>query len=201
VPSSPRPGPHPGPPADFAARPLPLVTVGGKLYRVHRRQHNPLFFGKTGDNRFDDALQKYGVLYASMTEEGAFIETFGEPLEVGFVTEAQLGARKLSQIEIVKPLKLVDLDGRELRRMGADARLFSGQHDVAQLWSRAAYDHPAAPDGLRYPARHDPSQQAVALFERARPRLRARVAAEALGAKSNAARLARLLERYGLGLA
>ena len=200
MPPSARPGPHPGPPADFATRVLPLVAVAGPLYRVHRRQHHPLHFGRSGDNRFDDVQRRYGVLYAATTPEGAFIETFAEPLQAGFVTLALLDARKLSTLSLSEPLRLVDLDGRELRRLGADARLLSGPHEVAQRWSRAAHEHPQVPDGLRYPARHDPTRYAVALFERARSRLSAQVAGEVLGAAANRALLAGLLERYGLGL-
>jgi hypothetical protein len=54
--------------------------------------------------------------------------------------------------------------------------------------------------GIRYPARHDPDEIAVALFDRARRFVRAHVANDTLGATSQRARLARLLDRYGLGL-
>ncbi len=140
------------------------------------------------------------MLYAGTTEACAFIETFGEPLDFPFVTRAQIDARKLSEIELLKPLRLVDLCGSNLRRVGADARLFAAHHSVAQRWSRALHDHLALPDGIRYPARHDPDEFAVALFDRARRSGRAHVATETLGATSQRARLARLLDRYGLGL-
>jgi hypothetical protein len=140
------------------------------------------------------------VLYAGATEACAFIETFGEPLDIPFVTRAQIDASKLSEIEIVKPLRLVNLAGADLRRVGADARLFAAHHSVAQRWSRALNEHPALPDGIRYPARHNPEEFAVAQFDRARRSVRALVASETLGATSQRARLARLLDRYGLGL-
>jgi len=197
---SPRPGVHPGPPDDLARRDLPLVSVSGHLFRVHRTHHAPLFFGKTRDNRFDDPRGEYGVLYAGASAACAFIEAFAEPLDIPFVTRAQLDASKLSEIEIVKPLHLVNLAGADLRRVGADARLFAAHHSVAQRWSRALYDHPALPDGVRYPARHDPDELAVALFDRARRSVRAHVAREALGARSQRALLAQLLDKYRLGL-
>jgi len=200
VPRSPAPGPHPAPPVDLARRELPLVPASGRLYRVHRTRHTPLFFGKTGGNRFDDPRREFGVLYAGCSGACAFVETFAEPLDVPFVTWAELAGRKLSEIEIVRPLRLASLVGRDLRRLGADARLFAAEHDVAQAWSRALHDHPARPDGIRYPARHDPGEQAVALFDRARPFLRARVARAALGAPRNRALLGALLDRYGLGV-
>lgn len=69
---------------------MPLVRVAGPLHRVHRVSRAPLFFGTTGDNRFDDPRRAFGVLYAGESEACAFIETFAEPLDVPFVTLAQL---------------------------------------------------------------------------------------------------------------
>lgn len=177
-----------------------MLELHRALYRIHRADHDPIFFGRTGDNRFDDPHRAYGVLYAGESDACAFIEAFGEPLDLPFVTEADVSARKLSQVDLLSRVRVVDLTGAGLRRLGADARLFAADHAVAQLWSRALHDHPAQPDGIRYPARHDPKQVAVALFERARPRVRARISKDTLGHASNRALLARLLDRYGLGL-
>jgi hypothetical protein len=132
VPPRGRPGPHPPPPADLAKRQLPIERVAGPLFRVHRARHGALFFGTSGENRFDDPRKEYGVLYAGLSPACAFIETFGEPLDVPFVTEAQLAERKLTLIEARAPLRLVDLRGPKLRRLGADARLFAGDHDQAR---------------------------------------------------------------------
>ncbi len=200
VPRSPRPGPHPPPPDDLARRDLPLVQVAGPLHRVHRASRAPLFFGTTGDNRFDDSRRAFGVLYAGESEACAFIETFAEPLDVPFVTLAQLGARKLSVVAVTEPLRLVSLVGADLRRVGADARLFAADHAVAKVWSRALHEHPSRPDGLRYPARHDPGELAVAVFDRAKSKLRARVAKHTLADPRAQRLVARLLDRYGLGL-
>lgn len=200
VPRSPRPGLHPPPPDDLSRRDLPLVQISGPLHRVHRASRAPLLFGTTGDNRFDDPRRAFGVLYAGESEACAFIETFAEPLDIPFVTLPQLRARKLSVIEVIEPLRLVSLVGADLRRLGADARLFAADHAVAQAWSREVHDHRARPDGLRYPARHDPGELAVAIFDRAKPKLRARVAKHTLADPQTQKLVARLLDRYGLGL-
>ena len=50
---------------------------------------------------------------------------------------------------------------------GLDSRLSSGDYRIAQHWSEAIYQHPDNVDGIIYPSRHDPKQQAVALFDRA----------------------------------
>lgn len=200
MPRSPRPGPHPPPPDDLRDRVLPIAAVTGPLHRVHRPARAALFFGKTGENRFDDPAHAFGVLYAGESEACAFIETFAEPLDVPFVTIAHLEKRKLSVIQVTEPLRLVSLVGADLRRIGADARIFAADHAVAQAWARALHDHPAGPDGLRYPARHDPGELAVAVFDRAKAKLRAHVAKHTLGDPEAQKVVARLLDRYGLGL-
>ena len=167
---------------------------------MHRAAKAPLFFGSTGENRFDDPRQDFGVLYTGESPACAFIETFGDPLDIPFVTVAQLEARKLSLVELAAPLRVVSLDGADLRRLGADARLFAADHAVAQAWSRALHEHPARPDGLRYPARHDPGELALAVFDRAKRNLRARVAKHTLAGPENRTLVAELLDRYGLGL-
>jgi len=72
------PGPHPEPPPDFHRRTLPISTHGGSLFRTHLHNVAPLYFGRTGRNRFDDPKGRYGVLYAARDPFGAFIETFGQ---------------------------------------------------------------------------------------------------------------------------
>lgn len=72
---------------------------------------------------------------------------------------------------------------------------------IAALPARALHDHPARPDGLRYPARHDTGELAVALFDRARAKLQARVAKHTLADPGSRKLIARLLDKYGLGLA
>ena len=195
-----RPGPNPPPPSDLSSRRLPLERIGGPLFRVHASRHGVLHFGTSGDNRFDDPRRAYGVLYAGLSAACAFIETFSDPLDVPFVTGAQLAQRKLSRIEVLAPLLLVDLRGSHLRRLGADARLFAGDHAPAQLWSRAFFDHPARPDGLLYRARHDAGEYSAALFDRAKPSVRAQTARATLASPGNRPLLAGLLGKYGLGL-
>lgn len=195
-----RPGLHPDPPPDFARRRLLLAPISAPLYRIHSVRHRPVFFGKTGDNRFDDSRRVFGVLYAGLTPDCAFVETFSEELAFPFVTERRLAERILTRIELAAPVRVVDLRGAHLRQLGADARLLAGEHAPAQRWSRAIFEHPAAPDGILYRARHDPAQSALALFERARRALRPHRTRRALTAPENADLLARLLKKYGLGL-
>jgi len=129
-------GPLPPPPPDFQKQDLPLLAYRATLFRIHRSDRDPAFWGKTGDNRFDAPAGEFGVLYAASDQYGAFIET-------------------------------VDLSGSGLARIGADERLCSGEHDVAQQRALALWQHPATVDGIHYRARHDPSRASVAIFDRA----------------------------------
>lgn len=63
-PSSSRPGPHPEPPASLRDRELPIVSHAAPLLRIHRAGFDPIYFGRSGDARFDAPGGEYGVLAA-----------------------------------------------------------------------------------------------------------------------------------------
>jgi hypothetical protein len=135
--------------------------------------HGPIFFGKAGLNRFDSPDGSYGVVYAGRDAHCAFVETFGSVAGTSVVTTSGLKNRALSELKPVRPLRLIDLTiSGALVRIGADARLFSGSREIAQLWSRALHDHPSHPDGLLFPSRLDPARHAIAAFEDRAPRLK-----------------------------
>jgi len=168
-----RPGdldpPHPELPTQ-----TPLIfnlTMGGVLYRHHQRSCNPIYFGTTGKNRFDDpdcpAGHSFGVLYAAEDAHGAFIESCEILARAPVVSGAYLDARAMAQLEVTEDLRFIDLFSTGgLRRIGADSRLFAGSHKIAQQWSAALRSLPCNPDGIRYPARHDHARAAYAIFSR-----------------------------------
>lgn len=162
------PGEHPEPPSDLATRDplLAEMPVGFILSRLHPKGKSPLFFGRTGGNRFDSPDSSYGVLYVGLDEYCSFIETYGQTTGIRTVTESALDRRHLTDLKLLGPVKLIDLSNSGgLARVGADSRLFSGSHAVAQRWSAALRDHPSKPDGILYPARHDPARNACAIYE------------------------------------
>jgi hypothetical protein len=162
------PGQHPEPPGDLADRfPLVLNLVAGSVFsRIHNRNNGPVFFGKTRRNRFDSPDGSFGLLYVGFDEHCAFIETFGQSTGIRTVTRRALEQRNLSYLQTTQSLTLIDLaSSGGLARIGADARLFSGSHAVAQRWSAALSKHPAMPAGLVYPARHDADRKSCALFD------------------------------------
>lgn len=192
-------GAHPDPPADLATRRLPLKIDRRVWKRIHAQGKSALYFGLTMMNRFDAPLGEYGVLYISADEFGSFIETFGRDAEKQYVTETDLRARGISNVSFRRPLRLVDLTSRGLRRIGADNRLTSSDHDVAQRWSFALYRHPEAPDGVLYRARTDPSRLSAAIFDRASSAVRGKWVG-GLWDPDMRMVVQRILDHYGFGL-
>ena len=165
-------GPLPGPPADLWRRKINLLEFGDSFFRTHALNRSPLFFGKKCTNRFDAPDRAFGVLYCGRDPFCAFIETFTHTAGTRIITTTELEKRALSELRAERPLRLVDLtNSGSLMRIGADARLFSGEHDIAQQWSKALHDLALHPDGLLYPRRLDPVRHALAIFEDRAPKI------------------------------
>ena len=168
--------------------------------RIHNQHDGPVFFGKTGRNRFDSPDGSFGVLYVGLDEFCAFIETFGQSTGIRTVTRRALERRNLSYLRTTESLTVIDLASTgSLARIGADARLFSSSHAVAQRWSAALRQHPAKPAGLVYPARHDAARRSCALFDLPGSVFTV-TSAGSLLEPQHAALLAAILDTYDFGL-
>lgn len=192
-------GAHPEPPADLDRRTLPITLLHAPLFRIHQSRYAALFFGKTGRYRFDAPNGRYGVLYAGSDEHCAFVETFGHSLDRRLVTMDELKSRDLSLLTANRALRLVDLTGSGLARIGADNRVCTGDYRLAQRWAFALWRHPDQPDGLVYRSRLDPARQCVAAFDRAQHVF----TASSLGTLAEPRHrllLASLLDAYRIGL-
>jgi hypothetical protein len=155
----------PAPPEDPGRIRVTIVELAGPFFRTLNIKRGPLSPGNTGLNRFDAPDASYGVLYLGCDTYCAFIETFAHTSGTRTVTTGALKNRSLSQLKPTRPLRLIDLAASgALVRIGVDSRLFAGEYQRAQLWSKALHDHPAKVDGLLYLSRLDPSRRAVALF-------------------------------------
>ena len=73
--------------------------------------------------------------------------------------------RRLSEVIPNRNLSLVDLTGKGLTLLDADARLLTDSYDIAQKWSKNLQDHPSNPDGIYYRSRYDPSRFCLALYQ------------------------------------
>ena len=189
----------PPPPADLAIRKLPLVTISGNLFRIHRTIQHWRYFGKNISERFDDPLGVFGVLYGSTTADAAFAEVFLRQLASMSVAQADLQARSISTFK-ADPLKCVELTSSGLRKLSCDNRISTEKpYQTTHLWSRAFYLHPQQPDGLVYRSRHNPRFRCLALFDRCDSKL-ADVRAEPLMNAPRRAWTSSQLDRYDLAM-
>ena len=170
--------------------------------RIHHRDRKPLWFGpgpaSRAIHRFDDPAARFGVCYLGTTPEVCFAETFLRNPPVRILALDDLADRRISVLEVRRPLRLVSMQGPGLARLGVTAELASGGNYLAsQQWSRALWEHQDYPDGILYRARHDDSALCVALYDRAEDAL---AEAESHSLTEDPQNLARMLKRYAVGL-
>jgi hypothetical protein len=164
---------HPSAPPDFHHGTLPISEVQMSWYRLNPKVYNSaLFFDKTGNGRFDGKEQGYGILYLGENIQTTFIECFGRQHGAKGVAETDLRQRILFEIKSTQKLKLVDLWGSGLVKIGADARITSGSYLIARQWAKAIFEHPLKVDGIRYYSRHDNTCLCSGLFDRSQKYLR-----------------------------
>jgi RES domain len=140
---------------------FPSLSVSGQLYRIHRSDHDPLYFSSTGESRFD-LLAPRGTLYTAQTPVGAFLEVFRGRL----IPSAEVAARSLTRLDRTGDLlSLADCTSPEARGFGITAAIHStADYDLTQRWALAFAD--AGFDGIYYLVSHDPSagEHGIALF-------------------------------------
>lgn len=163
-----------------APRRSPLLTElasDAVLWRIHNAERSPLWFGPNlGDapiNRFDAPGGEYRIGYFGLSREGAFAEVFLRVPPVEIVAVGEIALRRITSIELTRPLRLAQLHGAGLARLGITASATTGaayahaRQLALDLWSR-----PSPPDGVLYRARHDDEHVSVALFHTAESSLR-----------------------------
>lgn len=161
-----QPGNHPQPNIkDSIALPIKILERGSGLFRLHESCYEAIYFNPNPSWRFNDPTGKeYGVLYAALDYQAALRETL-KPNKFNILSANFLKSRCLSTLTPKRDLRLVDLAGAGLTRIGADGRLTTGSYQIAQAWSQALYRHPDRVDGLYYCSRYDPSKICVALYD------------------------------------
>jgi hypothetical protein len=177
----------PPPPTDFSSADLDIVSVPagdvwGRIYQS--RFPNPLGFGK-GGSRFSDPRRRvernrFGVFYLGRTLKVCFVEAVlrdDRDSVVGqfVMDEVEFTSRNYAEIEVAKPLTLLDLREDARIRQGVPSEVVGGKrHDLARRWSVAFYEHPLTLDGVIYPSRLNGIDN-IALYDRAISKLGTRV--------------------------
>jgi len=150
--------------------PLEIVPAGAALARAHRQADDPVFFGPgagiSATWRFDSLTGAFGVLYVGAGLAGALVETLPRNPRRRMVAYGDLVSRASSELRCPRDLRLVDLHGAGLRRLGLDNAISTGPCVPCGAWSEALWVHPDAPDGIAWRSRHDPREICFALFER-----------------------------------
>src|ERR1700738_100453 len=156
------------PPADLGQRRLRLVRVPEILVRISRAGYrDPFFWSRLGRNRFDLPDGRYGLLYTAQDLETCVLEVFGDR----WLKERVVAANALPKFEVLifavqQELRVADLTGSALNRLGTDANLFaSNDYTVTQEWSRQLMVHAQARDGIRYHSRKNPRKHNYAIYD------------------------------------
>ena len=179
----------PAQPADAAASatPAPSATLhatltelpkGQVLHRVHQEQYRADQFnpGVRGNARFspiqDDQGQPIPTLYGGTTMDCALMETVFHdvPHTAGFKTfdKSKLSGQVHSTVEVVQPVKVVDLASVPLRKLGITRKQLidteKDQYPATRKWAEALHRQYPDAQGLSWVSRQDDSARAVVLF-------------------------------------
>ena len=155
------------PPDILKSQHLPVTSIEGTLFRIsHQKFANPIYWSKRGLYRFDSPTANYGVLYTGRTFETALLEVFGDQwIDSRIVARDFLKEFGFCEISLERRLKVVNLSGKELNRLGTDANIFASlAYGVTQRWACAFMEHPDKPHGIRYPSRKNQRLHNFALF-------------------------------------
>lgn len=167
------------PPAWLATMTLPidLVAAGTPLFRIHRHDRDPIFFGPgkavAPTYRFDSLTGTFGVLYVGLSLAAAVAETILRNPSRRMVGYPDLAERASCTLISARELKVVRLHGNGLQAVGCDNAISTGPYDACGAWADALWEHSDMPDGIAYQSRHDPGEICIALFERCDLQLRA----------------------------
>jgi hypothetical protein len=147
---------------NLARFPRRTLRADRVIHRVHRTARGCWWFSSDGSGRFDPVGTGAGACYLAEKPLGAWIEVFRKTL---LIAEPEVVERSLSSVAIGRDLRLADLTSRRALSFGVTASLGAGEdYDPSQAFAADAVN--AGFDGVRYLARHDPSQRlnSVALF-------------------------------------
>ena len=108
--------------------------------------------------------QERGVYYAAFTLSSCLVECFGD---AGII---EIKGQQVASVEVIRPLRLLDLRGSGAMRAGSVAALAKvSDRRLSQEWSRFFYERVdlyGKLDGLIFYNAHN-DEEAIALYERA----------------------------------
>jgi hypothetical protein len=182
-------------------RRIPTVTVprGITLWRVHRNENHPLWFGPPAGTpprgRFDAPAGEFGVCYFGESIGVAVLETLVRGSR-RLLDRADLESRAVSAVATGEPMRCLQFEGAGLPRLGigAEQAHAASYADCQQMALDLFSAHPDV-DGVQYRSRWDNSLLCWAVFHRAETKLGAPRGPEWLG---DATVIGPTLDRYEL---
>jgi hypothetical protein len=158
----------PAPPPTLHATLTELAT-GQVLHRVHQGQYRADQFnpGTQGNARFspmqNEQAQPVPTLYGGTTMDCALMETVFHdvPHTAGFKTfdKGKLAGQVHSTVEIVQPLRVVDLASVPLRKLGITRKQLidteKDQYPATRKWAEALHRQCPDAQGLSWVSRQD----------------------------------------------
>jgi hypothetical protein len=155
-----------------------VLAEGSILWRVHRREHGPLWFGPAAGSppagRFDAPGGEFGICYFGESVSVAVLETLVRGDRRHVLDRVQLEARAATSVSTNAPMRLLQFEGAGLVRLGigAEQAHAASYADCQRMMVDVFLAHPAI-DGVRYRSRWDNSLFCFALFDRAANKLNA----------------------------
>jgi hypothetical protein len=121
-----------------------------------------LWFSHDGTGRFDPVGSGRGACYLAEKPLGAWVEVFRQRV---LIDDVEVLERALAHVRLGRDIRLADLTSRRALHFGVTASLGANEdYGGSQAFALRALE--AGFGGIRYFARHDPSQQlyGIALF-------------------------------------
>lgn len=146
------------------------------LQRITSIEFSTLFFGRTGNNRWDSFKKEFGVLYTGENMSSAVAETFGHELpdsyepndDFKFISVTELKENKVLEIMPNRNLLLAMFTEEGIPFLNLDGSILTTQdYTVTQAWTDYLHGFHPELDGIYYMTRHLPGHHGLALFERA----------------------------------
>lgn len=170
----------PVPPTDLGSRNLQIRELDvavTPLVRIHNAAFGPIYYRRKAVGleqfRFDAPNGEFGVLYAALSLEAAFIETVVRGRFIGKSLPLMIEEAKLKELAVShlipatgRILRLADFT-RPLVSLGGNGQvLTSPNYDVTNQWSLAVHQHKTCVDGILFQSRYSNSE-CVAIYDRA----------------------------------
>lgn len=152
---------------------LEVLPAGTALYRVHRTDRKPLWFGPAsgpGECRFDAPDGEFRTCYAGLSLTAAFTESVLHRPVGQVVKRDALFTRAWSEITTARDLRLAQFRGVGILKHGLSVGIISSpSYKVTQPLALEVHLASDECDGIIFRSSHNDDEFNVALFDRVQP--------------------------------